>query len=108
MGEYVTTITHTMSNNAQYLSGERIKHYVDNRPQYDLIDYLYQLKEKVFKDNAEFATLVSQVATAVKACHVAHDEYSYDKNGTNMACLSTILHTTKNTLMSTRILTTMI
>lgn len=132
MSKYVTTVTHDMSNNAQNLSGGRIKrsgdytltdmskipdlfasiknvvdflaktdisgidvdlfddaasgcyHYVDNRPLYDVMDYLYQLKEKVFKDNAEFATLVSQVATAVKACHVAHDEYSYDKNGTNM------------------------
>ena len=57
--------------------------YVDASPYFDLVSYLNQLKEKVFSGNAEFAALVSQVETAVKACHVAHGEFSYDSNGTN-------------------------
>ena len=58
-------------------------HYVDTDPYFDVVSYLNQLKENVFPDNAEFAGLVSQVETAVKACHVAHEEFSYDKNGTD-------------------------
>lgn len=57
--------------------------YVDNRPLFDVVGYLNQLKEKVFKGNSEFASLVSQVETAAKACHIAHGEFSYDKNGTD-------------------------
>ena len=55
--------------------------YVDNRPLFDVVGYLNQLKEKAFKGNSEFAALASQVETAAKACHIAHDEFSYDKNG---------------------------
>ena len=57
--------------------------YVDNRPLFDVMGYLNQLKEKPFKGNSEFAALVSQVETAVKACHIAHDEFSYDTSGTD-------------------------
>ena len=57
--------------------------YVDNRPLFDVMGYLNQLKEKPFKGNNEFAGLVSQVETAVKACHIAHGEFSYDTNGTD-------------------------
>ena len=58
-------------------------HYVDNRPFFDMVDYLNQLKKIVFKDNTEFANLVGQVETAAKACQIAHDEFSYDSKGTN-------------------------
>lgn len=57
--------------------------YVDNRPLFDIVGYLNQLKEKPFKDNTEFANLVSQAETAAKVCHIAHDEFSYDKDGSN-------------------------
>ena len=57
--------------------------YVDNRPLFDVMGYLNQLKEKAFKGNSEFAALVSQVESAVKACHIAHEEFSYDTNGTD-------------------------
>ena len=57
--------------------------YVDSRPFFDILGYLNQLKENVFTDNAEFASLVAQVKTAAEACHVAHGEFSYDKDGTN-------------------------
>jgi len=57
--------------------------YVDNRPLFDIVGYLNQLKEKAFKGNSEFAGLVSQVETAAKACHIAHGEFSYDTNGTD-------------------------
>jgi hypothetical protein len=57
--------------------------YVDNRPLFDMVGYLNQLKEKAFKGNSEFAGLVSQVETAAKACHIAHGEFSYDTNGTD-------------------------
>lgn len=58
--------------------------YVDNRPLFDVLGYLNQLKEKVFNGNSEYANLVSAVQTAANACHVAHDEFSYDKDeGTN-------------------------
>lgn len=57
--------------------------YADDSPFFDIVSYLNQLKEKTFKGNAEFAGLVSQVEAAAKACHVAHDEFSYDSKGTD-------------------------
>lgn len=58
-------------------------HYVDNGPYYDIVGYLTALKDGVLKSDTQFATLVSQVSAAVKDCHVAHGEYSYDKNKTD-------------------------
>jgi len=57
--------------------------YVDDFPLIDVVGYLKQLRDRPFKDNAEFAALVSQVETAAKACHIAHDEFSYDTDGTD-------------------------
>lgn len=62
-------------------AASRCYQYVNNRPLFDVVGYLNQLKENVFKGNSEFEGLVSQVETAVKACHIAHEEFSYDKDG---------------------------
>lgn len=55
--------------------------YVNNRPYYDIKTYLDQLKKEVFSNDTEFASLVDEVANAVKNCHVKHEEFSYDIEG---------------------------
>lgn len=55
--------------------------YVNNACYYDVVSYLEQLEKFVFPGDTKFSALVDDVVAAVKECHVAHDEFSYDEEG---------------------------
>ncbi len=57
--------------------------YVSSDCYYDVLSYFNQLKHFVFTDDTQFAALVGEVAAAVRECHAAHDEFSFDKDGVN-------------------------
>ena len=57
--------------------------YTNTDPLYDVVSYLNALENHVFANDDQFDALVANVETAAKQCHVAHAEYSINKDGTD-------------------------
>lgn len=56
--------------------------FYNKEPFYDVVSYLKALKTNVFPNNAEYAALLQEAETAIRAAIAGHADYCYELDPT--------------------------